>query len=125
MQLSFRSIRPEVEYVFNYANASWTSKVGVDPVQNTRIVYDIDDHGELLILQILNYRGTGNEFSTIEAELVFEEIIVDTPNYKRVDLVYRLPDVNAYVLAGYTYINDEYQQYLTEQVTPYEFLPKI
>ena len=96
-------IKPEAKYTFTYGTKTTEMLVGVDKVTGTRIKYQENGPYSTAINHIFPYKGTGAEFSEIEAELVFEEITLETSDTKWADLIYKLPDVNQHVLVTYRY----------------------
>lgn len=132
----------EVEYIFNYDSGfkgpfSDKRYFGIEPIQKTRVQYEpahlayeglpeeqwVDDKFEDTYL---NYAGTGAEFSTITANLIHEEVVIDTATEDKIHRVvylgYHLPDVNQYAVGKYEYrhwFGDESEKlYL-------DFLPKL
>lgn len=119
--------------------------MGVDLIQQGRVhvieelVFDYDRTNEYITViktgEFFDYRGTGNEFSTMDAELVYEEILEDStlPNgnvVKKAKLGFKLPDVNQYLLADYSYFYgiDPASSDLPETVeslTVSKFLPRL
>lgn len=139
----------EVDYVFNYNNGPSQSfqlkrHFAVEPTQKTRIEYLpahlefegypeeqwVEDKG---IGYYLNYAGTGAENSTIEAQLVDEQIIEDREEengsiHYTAFVSYLLPDVGTYANGtyNYEYVNDPAAGGWTKyESLNLDFLPKL
>jgi hypothetical protein len=102
-------LKPEVNYVFNYEGFTKKVTAYVDTVTNTRVMEYTDIRYSqntyyTQFSQSLNYKGSGaTELLDLEAELAKEEIVFGHANAKFAKLLYRLPDVDAYVVVDYYY----------------------
>ncbi|CDQ41839.1 hypothetical protein [Virgibacillus salexigens] len=104
---------PEAVYMCNYAggkNGVFTEILhfAVEPTQNTRIQFYPPDemypnHGPRFVDNFMNYPGTGEPFTIMDAELIHEEVITDEENKRVVNVGFLLPDVNQKAVGQYIY----------------------
>lgn len=112
-------VKTDAIYVFKYNGIEAEIPAYVDTLTNTRFMYDQARSGygtdQRSYNYSLNYKGNGTEETeTIEAQLIQEEVIQS--NYIT-QLLYLLPDVDAYVIVQYTY-------YPEEKMSPWDITPE-
>lgn len=103
----------EATYLFEYKGLTKSVDVYVDSVEGRRYLtkdvtgsvnYDARTGADL------NYKGTGNPYSEIKAELISETDLTDSKDfgYKSFEyhrLMFLLPDVNAYAVGSYDFFD--------------------
>lgn len=104
----------EASYVFKHRDKEYTIHCYVDLVENRRHFNNLD----LPVLSNpLNYKGTGNAYETFE--LVPLVIYNEVPNrYRGFDqeVVFYLPDVDAYAIGYFSEMEEGYERYSTFSV---------
>lgn len=103
MGVLFLQLTKEATYVFKYDEQVVEVDVFVDNVENRRYIDDRPFNSN----SYLNYKGTGNPYQKINAELVSETILENDPNDEKARLMYFLPDVTAYAIGGLSMVTDE------------------
>ncbi|MDK2600571.1 hypothetical protein QO179_24060 [Bacillus stercoris] len=94
-------IKPEVEYLITYNGFTKSFLMGVDIVRGMRCQCNTDANGGIEPVKFLNYPGTGSEFSSIDVDIISDEVLNSLDTRYKAQFLVLLPDVNEYAICQY------------------------